>query len=157
MVQGSYDLRLANFRVERVANPAEWTDETETPDTPDGPDTPDTPNEDGNTLFDTPTVIASDWSTSVQIGADKFANAQVGDVVTVYVSHINDGAQIKLSCPTGSWEALAPSVDCISLNAADTQFAMPLTEAILAQVKANGMAIQGHDFTVERVTLDAAE
>lgn len=152
LVAGSYDMRLANFRIEKIPNPADWSDEVEVTE----PETPDTPTGGETILSETQTVIGN-WENNVCISASAFANAQVGDVVTVYVSDISDGAQIKLSNPTDSWDALDTSVDCAALATTDTKFEMPITAAILSLLQANGMAVQGKNFTVDKVTLTKAE
>ncbi len=153
--QAEYNLRLSNFRIVKDLNP----DEEEIIEPEPGPEPepePETPTTEPTVLYDAQTVIATDWSTSIKLEATAFASAQEGDIVTVFVSSVLDGAQIKLSNPTGSWEALDSSVDCIALTAADTQFTMTITADILAKLQANGMAIQGHSYTVDQVTLTPA-
>ena len=100
-----------------------------------------------------PLTLLSDWSAYTTFAASQFANAKAGDVITVYVKDVEEGAQISLKDMSDGWPALDESTQYPSVATTDTKFAYTLTEESVAKVKAYGLVIGGQKLTVTRVTL----
>ena len=100
-----------------------------------------------------PLILLSDWSAYTTFAASQFTNAKAGDVITVYVQNVEEGAQISLKDMSDGWPALDESTQYPSVATADTKFVYTLTEESVAKVKAYGLVIGGQKLTVTRVTL----
>ena len=100
-----------------------------------------------------PLTLLSDWSAYTTFAASQFANAKAGDVITVYVQDVEEGAQISLKDMSDGWPALDESTQYPSVATTDTKFVYTLTEESAAKVKTYGLVIGGQKLTVTRVTL----
>lgn len=105
------------------------------------------------TLYDEPDVaMGSDWSANINLSADLFTGAAVGDVVRVYIANPDgDDRGINLTNPDG-W------VDIASKNLSDEDFTtgcydMVLDADKLAKVQANGLIVRGKNYTAVKVEL----
>lgn len=100
---------------------------------------------------ESPVALASDWGDSVKIEASKFADiTKLGTVkVTVDSSATVSGAHWALKDMSDGWPALGE--DYTDLATSATYYEYTLTNANLKAVKANGMAVAGHDYTVTKV------
>lgn len=100
-------------------------------------------------------VIPGDWSGFLQLTDDNskaaLANANVGDKLVVTISDVADGAQgsIKNSSWTGFVDESGNSWEYFDING--SQYAMTLDATTLADVKANGFILSGHDYTITGV------
>lgn len=100
-------------------------------------------------------VIPSDWSGFLQLTDDNtkaaFANAQVGDQLVVTISDVAEGAQgsIKNSSWTGFVDETGTCWEYFDISG--TQYAMTLDATTLADMKANGFILSGHDYTITGV------
>lgn len=100
-----------------------------------------------------PLTLIDDWSAYTTFAATEFANAKAGDIITVYVSDVAEGAQISLKDMSDGWPALDATTEYPSVETTATTFTYTLTEESVAKVKANGLVIGGHGMTVQHVTL----
>lgn len=100
-----------------------------------------------------PLTLVSDWSAYMTIDKGQFSSAKAGDVLTVYVSNVAEGAQISLKDQSDGWPALEESTQYPSVATTATTYTYTFTETTIAKVKANSMVIGGHDLTITRVTL----
>ena len=100
-------------------------------------------------------VIPSDWSGSLQLTDDNtksvLANAQAGDQLIVTISDVAEGAQgsIKNSSWTGFVDEAGTSWEYFDISG--TQYAMTLDATTLADMKANGFILSGHDYSITGV------
>lgn len=110
-------------------------------------------------------VMPSDWSGNLQLTDDaskeKFAKASAGATLTVKTKDRAAGAQGSLK--NSGWGALADGLDyfnndwdgahpdCIEWG--EDYFTLTLDQAMADEIKANGVIISGHDYTVTEVLL----
>ena len=95
-----------------------------------------------------------DWSGAVpdaylQLSAADFASAQAGWLLRFNYADLAIGAQGHIS--TGSWTDMPDGTEYISLTA--SYFEYDITEAMLAELKANGCVVSGIGFTLTGVEL----
>lgn len=103
-----------------------------------------------------PLTLLSDWSAYTTFAASQFAKAQEGDIITIYIEDVLEGAQLSLKDMSDGWPALDESTQYPSVATTDTKFTYTLTEESAAKVKANGLVVGGQLLTVTRVTLTTA-
>ena len=104
-------------------------------------------------ISNTETVMASNWSSNLQIDANKFTYAKGGDVITVYYKDNNSGS-IKLCSGASGWPTLDSSFDSgAPLDANANKFQYELTSDNASVIKANGLIVSGANYTVEYVSL----
>lgn len=84
--------------------------------------------------------------------ARHFADAQAGDVLTVYNDHAKRKAQGAFQNPT-NWQGVAPEYAYFGING---PFRMTLTDDIIRIAREHGIAIGGHDYRITQVTLSNA-
>jgi len=104
-----------------------------------------------------PLTLLSDWSAFTTFAASQFALAQAGDIITIYVENVQEGAQLSLKDMSDGWPALDESTQYPSIATTDTKFTYTLTEESVVKVKANGLVVGGQLLTVTRVTLTTAK
>lgn len=124
------------------------------------------PGEDGNIPAEAPVEMPGDWSGNLQLPADFFRFAKVGNTVTVYVSDVADDAQGSFK--NGStWAGLIDEDDTnyeyFYINAIDdegnvvgysSKMELTLTPSLLSEIQENGLIISGHDYTLNSVAFD---
>jgi len=100
-------------------------------------------------------VMASDWSTSLQLTdnpATLFANAKVGDKIKITASDVKVGAQGSFKTGSDGWPAIAEGYEYFDITG---DFELPVTEEILTALKSTGLIIGGHDYSVTAVSLES--
>ena len=119
-----------------------------------------------NTLYQGEVVMPADWSGNIQLSKDLFANAKVGNVITVNVIDVADGAQGSFK-DGASWAGLVDedgtNYDYFMINGNDEEgnpenndtFQLVLTQTLLTAVKENGLIVSGHDYTLKHVSIDS--
>ncbi|MCD7740946.1 MAG: hypothetical protein LUI06_01910 [Ruminococcus sp.] len=105
-------------------------------------------------IYDTETNLGTAWDTNVVIVAADFANATVGDTITVNVTANADDtwSQIILKTTSDGWPVLSDT-DATYDAAASSEITVTITEDMLAELQATGLAIQGYNVTVNSVVL----
>jgi len=99
-----------------------------------------------------PKTIGTGWKDNILVEARHFADAKVGDVLTVYNDRAKGRAQAAFQDPK-DWQGVAPEYGCFNVAG---PFRMVLTDDILNKVRERGFYIGGHDYRILRVTLSAA-
>jgi len=101
-----------------------------------------------------PKTIGKAWRDNIVLEPRHFADAKVGDIVTVYNDKAKGTAQGAFQNPS-DWQGVAPEYGYFGIAG---PFRMTLTEDILRIARTHGIAIGGHDYRILRVTLtDAAD
>ena len=109
---------------------------------------PGPPQYEGTVIWDTETAFA-DWSATILIGADKFADAKAGDVVRVYIK--DKGGDYNPIFKHENWsdwtEFQSQKVD------GDGYFEAPIPDGAMDELLSTGLRFQGVGFTIVKVTL----
>ena len=102
-----------------------------------------------------------EWNTGLQDlawGGYDWSTAQVGQVLTVYLTPNMSAGWSQIRIGNGSWAALPGTADVNPLTAEDTKFSVTLTQAMIDElVNAGGLVICGAYFTVNKITLSILE
>lgn len=99
----------------------------------------------GMCIFEGPLVIGA-WERSAQIPAGQFADAQVGQVITVVVTDLLSGAQGSFK--NGNWAAIAPDTEYFNI---DGNFSLEITSEIFSQLQSGGLIVSGQNYTIDSV------
>lgn len=99
----------------------------------------------GMCIFEGPLVIGA-WERSAQIPAGQFADAQVGQAITVVVTDLLSGAQGSFK--NGNWAAIAPDTEYFNI---DGNFSLEITSEILSQLQSGGLIVSGQNYTIDSV------
>lgn len=99
----------------------------------------------GMCIFEGPLVIGA-WERSAQIPAGQFADAQVGQVITVVVTDLLSDAQGSFK--NGNWAAIAPDTEYFNI---DGNFSLEITSEILSQLQSGGLIVSGQNYTIDSV------
>lgn len=115
---------------------------------------PETPEEPENTQIDVTLgqsyeYVVSSWDNAAKISASQLSGIEVGDKLVITLKDVNNGAQMQVSEMSGNWSNKI--VDCYDLNGS-TSKEIEVTNDNINAIK-NGIAIQGHDFTLVKVEL----
>ncbi len=94
-----------------------------------------------------------EWSGYAQISADKFANAKVDDIIKVYTSNVQEGAQGSFK-DGSTWGAIADGFEYFEISG---DFTMTITDEILEKLKASGLIVGGQKYTIESVAIETAD
>ena len=102
-----------------------------------------------------------EWNAGLQDlawGGYDWSTAQVGQVLTVYLTPNMSAGWSQIRIGNGSWAALPGTADVNPLTAEDTKFSVTLTQAMIDElVNAGGLVICGAYFTVSKITLSILE
>ncbi|MBQ8158854.1 MAG: hypothetical protein IJ081_07545 [Prevotella sp.] len=145
-VAGNYDVRLANFRIQRIPMTAMLTDVKEQTTEPE------TPREPVTTLSEEEHVVAN-WA-GYGIEASHFAQCEAGDILTIYVKDVQSGAQVVLQ-DMGSWSAFNDADSNKNIATDATSYSYTLTAEDAYKLMMNGLWITGGNYTACKVTLTA--
>ncbi len=104
---------------------------------------------DERTILLGPKTIGAGWKDNILLEARHFAQAQAGDVVTVYNDKAKRTAQGAFQDPK-DWQGVSAEYGCFNVAG---PFRMTLTDDILNKVRERGVYIGGHDYRILRVTL----
>ena len=103
-------------------------------------------------------VMPADWSGFLQLTDDNakaiLAKAYVGSVLTVHITDVATGAQgsIKNASWTGFVDESGKSWEYFDISG--DSYTMTLDATTLADMRANGFILSGHDYTVTKVTVE---
>lgn len=81
-----------------------------------------------------------------EVPAGQFADAQVGQVITVVVTDLLSGAQGSFK--NGNWAAIAPDTEYFNI---DGNFSLEITSEILSQLQSGGLIVSGQNYTIDSV------
>ena len=144
-VAGNYDVRLANFRLQRIPMTAQLTSEKEVDDSKQ-------PREPVVTLSEEEHVV-SGWA-GYGIETEAFEQCEEGDIITVYVKDVADGAEVALQ-ERGEWSTINSSDNSRYLSSGDERYSYKLTGEDAYKLKMNGLWVTGGTYTAIKVTLTA--
>ena len=105
-------------------------------------------------------VMPSDWSSNIQLttqaAKDILAGASIGSKLVVKITDVKPGAQgsIKNSSWAGFVDEKGKNWDYFDISG--DSYSMTLDQTTLTEMRANGLIIGGHDYTVTGVTVEAA-
>ena len=103
-------------------------------------------------------VMPSDWSGNIQLTTqatkDILAKASIGSKLVVKISDVKAGAKgsIKNSSWAGFVDENGKNWDYFSISG--NSYSMTLDQTTLTEMRANGLIIGGHDYTVTGVTVE---
>lgn len=89
------------------------------------------------------------WSDAAKISAAQLSDIKVGDKLVISLKDVKSGAQMQVSEMSDDWSNKI--VSGYDLNGSTSE-EIEVTNANIANIK-NGIAIQGHDFTLVKVEL----
>lgn len=99
-------------------------------------------------------VCTDDWQGYVILDAPSFGNAEVGNEIIVAVSAISATAQWpQVMLNDRSWTTLVDTEAYMLTGEAPTEARFTITEAMLAEIQANGMVVKGAGFTMTSIDL----
>ena len=87
------------------------------------------------------------WAGYIQLAADKFTSAKVGDVIHVKASVLADA---QGSFKNGSWSEIAAGTDYFTITG---DFDLTITDAILTSLQSGGLIVSGKNYTATEVTI----
>ena len=122
----------------------------------------DEPAGEAETVWEGQLNVGTEWGVSDQIGADKFANAQAGTLLTFYYATNSDADYWQAKLMDSSWNALTGYKDvdngwgCIALDAGTNHYSFALTADDAAKLREGGMVISGYGITYTMITLTNA-
>lgn len=110
------------------------------------------------TVFEDVKTMPSDWSGFIQLTDDNtkaiMSKAYVGSLLTIHITDVAAGAQgsIKNSNWTGFVDESGKSWEYFDISG--DSYTMTLDATTLADMRANGFIISGHDYTVTKITVE---
>ena len=105
------------------------------------------------TLLLGPKTIGRGWRDNIVVQPEQFKDCRAGDFLVLYTSKVHGGAQGALQDPA-TWQAIAPSSAYFDVQ---HPVQIALTDSMIAILKDRGVAIAGHDYTIERLAYSAKE
>lgn len=116
---------------------------------PETPEEPDTVQQD-ITLGVECNFVATKWQDAAKISASQLSGIEVGDKFVITLKDVENGAQMQVSEMSGDWSNKI--VSAYNLDGS-TSKEIEVNSSNIDAIK-NGMAIQGHDFTLVKVELE---
>ena len=102
------------------------------------------------TLYEGEPVATGNWSNVVHIRKELFASAKMGDVIRVYTTDLEDGAQGSLK--NGStWAGLTEELGYFDISG--DYYDRTIDETMLEQLVESGMIISGQNYTIVKASL----
>lgn len=105
------------------------------------------------TLLLGPKTIGRGWRDNIVVLPEQFKDCHAGDILTLYTSKVKGGAQGAFQDPS-NWQAIEPSVAYFDVQ---HPVQISLTDSMLSILQTRGVAIAGHDYTIDRLTCSQKE
>ena len=109
------------------------------------------PSDENATVIWSGEQVFADWGATIVIEPEKFADANVGDLIRVNYVNKDDATFNPIYKHVSDWS------DFTELQSQMTQgegyFEAPIPESALAELKSNGLRFQGLGFTIKTVEL----
>ena len=102
----------------------------------------------GTVIWDTETAFA-DWSATILIGADRFADAQEGNIIRVYTK--DKGSDYNPIFKHENWSDWTEFQG--QKEEGDGYFEAPVPAGALDELRSTGLRFQGVGFTIVKVTM----
>ena len=103
-------------------------------------------------IFTTETALGNWDVNDVQMEANKFTNAIVGDYIKLTISPASTSSQFNLQTMDNSWLNLS-EFTTVTTGKTATKYVYQITADALTQLQATGLVIKGKDCTVNKVEL----
>lgn len=107
-------------------------------------------------LYEGEPVVTGAWSASLQIEASKLSNLKEGDIIRVYISDVESGAQGSLKCTASGWPPLSAELEYFNLTEdeiAAGYYMRTITADMITTLGSNNLVVGGQNYTITRVTL----
>lgn len=108
-------------------------------------------------LYDGGDVVMGGWEGYINnISADVFADAQIGDVIRVYIKDQTEGWQQGSFKNGSTWGGLTEELGVIGLSDEDFErgyYEMTIDEVTLPQLQESGLIISGCNYTATKVEM----
>ena len=94
----------------------------------------------------------ANWSNWLTIASSSFQDAEVGNVLSVYVSKTSaSSAQVMLN--TGSWKTMPGAESGQTVGSAPCEIKWKITEDMLTELKSGGVIVKGVSYTTTSIDL----
>lgn len=107
-------------------------------------------------LYDGEPVATGGWSASLQIANAKLPELKVGDVIRVYISDVQSGAQGSLKCTAAGWPGIDTEFEYFEITQQDIDagyYMCTLTENAVANLNGNDLVVSGQNYTITKVSV----
>ena len=92
------------------------------------------------------------WSNWISIASSNFKDAEVGNMLSVYVSQTSaSSAQVMLN--TGGWKTMPGAESGQTVGSAPCEIKWVITEDMLAELKSGGVIVKGASYTATSIDL----
>lgn len=107
-------------------------------------------------LYEGEPVETGSWSKSLQIPNAKLSSIKEGDVIRVYFTDAQAGAQGSLKCTADGWPALSPELEYFEITDEDISagyYVRTVTADMVTQLGGNDLIVSGQLYTITKVSL----
>lgn len=107
-------------------------------------------------LYEGEPVETGSWSNSLQVPNAKLSSIKEGDVIRVYFTDAQAGAQGSLKCTADGWPALSPELEYFEITDEDISagyYVRTVTADMVAQLGGNDLIVSGQLYTITKVSL----
>lgn len=107
-------------------------------------------------LYEGEPVETGSWSNSLQVPSASLSSIKEGDVIRVYFSDAQAGAQGSLKCTADGWPALSPELEYFEITEEDIAagyYMRTVTADMVAQLGGNNLIVAGQLYTITKVSL----
>jgi hypothetical protein len=154
LMEGTYDIRLANFRIERITMTADLTDEQETPDDGGGSGGGGESGANYGTIYDTETPMG-DWTTINEntLKPSLFSGIKAGDKIVVNAKDSNSGQVWIAKLAGSSWS----EENLLDGESVTESVSYTFKEEDITVVTERGIRLKGKNFTLTSIVLEKGE
>lgn len=100
------------------------------------------------TLLLGPKTIGRGWRDNIVVLPEQFKDCHTGDILVLYTSKVKGGAQGAFQDPL-NWQAVSPATAYFDVQ---HPVQISITDSMLVIIQQRGLAIAGHDYTIDRLT-----
>lgn len=107
-------------------------------------------------LYDGEPVATGGWSTSLQVPNSDLPELKVGDVIRVYISDVESGAQGSLKCTADGWPGIDTEFEYFDITQQDIDagyYMCTLTENAISNLSGNNLIVAGQNYTITKVSV----
>lgn len=107
-------------------------------------------------LYEGEPVVTGGWAASAQIANAKLPELKAGDVIRVYISDVQSGAQGSLKCTAAGWPGIDTEFEYFEITQQDIDagyYMCTLTENAVANLNGNDLVVSGQNYTITKVSV----
>lgn len=107
-------------------------------------------------LYEGEPIVTGGWAASAQIANAKLPELKVGDVIRVYISDVQSGAQGSLKCTAAGWPGIDTEFEYFEITQQDIDagyYMCTLTENAIANLNGNDLIVSGQNYTINKVSV----